>query len=140
MHAERFSEAMEALKNADRLSPEDVETQSMIALVMVRLDDIPGGLAYADQVIAMAPKDWTSLYNGACTYARATESKLPSEDDKKTFANKAIELLRQTAELKFSDSEHMQKDVDLLSLHGYPEWQKMVDLVNANKAPAPIAP
>jgi hypothetical protein len=34
----------------------------------------------------------------------------------------------------------MQKDVDLLSLHGHPEWQKMVDLVNANKAPAPIAP
>lgn len=140
MHAERFSEAMEALKNADRLSPEDVETQSMIALVMVRLDDIPGGLTYADQVIAMAPKDWTSLYNGACTYARATESKLPTEDDKKTFANKAMELLRQTAELKFNDSEHMQKDEDLLSLHGHPEWQKIVDLVNANKAPAPIAP
>ena len=140
MHAERFTEAMEALKTADQLSPEDVETQSMIALVMVRLDDIPGGLAYADKVIAMAPKDWTSLYNGACTYARATESKLPSEDDKKNFANKALEFLRQTAELKFSDSEHMQKDVDLLSLHGHPEWQKMVDLVNANKAPAPIAP
>lgn len=140
MHAERFTEAMEALKTADRLSPEDVETQSMIALVMVRLDDIPGGLAYADQVIAMAPKDWTSLYNGACTYARATESKLPSEDDKKKFADKAIELLRQTSEQKFSDSEHMQKDVDLLSLHGHPEWQKIVDLVNANKAPAPLAP
>ena len=140
MHAERFSKAMEALKAADRLSPEEVETQSMIALVMVRLDDIPGGLAYADQVIAMAPKDWTSLYNGACTYARATESKLPSEDDKKSFADKAIELLRQTAELKFSDSEHMQKDGDLLSLHEHPQWQKTVDLVNANKAPAPIAP
>ena len=140
MHADRFSEAMDALKTADRLSPEEVETQSMIALVMVRLDDIPGGLAYADQVIAMAPKDWTSLYNGACTYARATESKLPSEDDKKSFADKAIELLRQTAELKFSDSEHMQKDGDLLSLHEHPQWQKTVDLVNANKAPAPIAP
>lgn len=140
MHAERFSDAMAALKNADRLSPEDVETQSMIALVMVRLDDIPAGLTYADNVIAMAPKDWTSLYNGACTYARATESKLPSEADKKSYADKAIELLRLTAELKFSDSEHMQKDPDLLSLHEHPEWLRIVELVNANKTPAPIAP
>jgi tetratricopeptide (TPR) repeat protein len=140
MHAERFAEAMAALKTADQLSPEDIETQSMIALVMVRLDDIQGGLAYADKVIAMAPQDWTSLYNGACTYARATESKLPSEADKKTYADKAIELIRQTAALKFNDSEHMQKDPDLLSLHDHEEWSKMVELVNANKPPAPLAP
>lgn len=140
MHAGRFSEAMAALKTADQLSPEDIETQSMIALVMVRLDDIPGGLAYADKVMAMAPKDWTSLYNGACTYARATESAVPSEADKKSFADKAIELLRMTAELKFNDSEHMQKDPDLLNIHSHPDWQKTVDLVNANKAPAPLAP
>ena len=140
MHAGRFSEAMAALKTADQLSPEDIETQSMIALVMVRLDDITGGLAYADKVMAMAPKDWTSLYNGACTYARATESGLPSEADKKSYADKAIELLKMTAELKFNDSEHMQKDPDLLNIHSHPDWQKTVDLVNANKAPAPIAP
>jgi hypothetical protein len=88
----------------------------------------------------MSPKDWTSLYNGACTYARATESKLPSAEEKKAYAEKAIELLRLTAELKFGDSEHMQKDPDLLSLHEHPEWPKMVELVNANKAPAPLAP
>lgn len=140
MHAGRFSQAMDALRTADRLSPEDIETQSMIALVMVRLDDIAGGLAHADKVIAMSPKDWTSLYNGACTYARATESKLPSAEEKKAYAEKAIELLRLTAELKFGDSEHMQKDPDLLSLHEHPEWPKMVELVNANKAPAPLAP
>lgn len=140
MHAERFSEAMEALKTADRLSPEDIETQSMIALVKVRLDDIIGGLAHAEKVIAMAPKDWTSLYNGACTYARATESKLPSVEEKKAYADKAIDLLRLTAELKFSDSEHMQRDSDLLSLHEHSEWPKMVELVNANKPVAPLAP
>ncbi|MFO1001129.1 MAG: hypothetical protein U0936_12360 [Planctomycetaceae bacterium] len=140
MHVGRFSEAMAALKSADQLSPEDIETQSMIALVMVRLDDIAGGLAYADKVMAMAPKDWTSLYNGACTYARATESAATSEADKKAYADKAIELLRMTAELKFNDSEHMQKDPDLLNIHSHPDWQKTVDLVSANKAPAPIAP
>ncbi len=140
MHVERFKEAMAALKTADQLSPEDIETQSMIALVMVRLDDIQGGLAYADKVIAMSPQDWTSLYNGACTYARATESQLPSEADKKNYADKAIELIRQTAALKFNDSEHMQKDPDLLSLHDHAEWPKMVELVNANNPPAPLAP
>ena len=140
MHAEQFAESMVDLKMADQLSPEDIEVQSMIGLVMVRLDDITNGLAFAEQTIALAPQDWTSLYNGACTFARATESKLPTPEDRQKFAARAIELLRQTAALKFDDSDHMLKDADLFSLHQHAEWQTIVGLVNANKAPAPDAP
>lgn len=140
MHDEQFSESMMDLKMADQLSPEDIEVQSMIGLVMVRLDDITNGLQFAEQTIAMSPQDWTSLYNGACTFARATESKLPTPEDRQKFADRAIELLRQTATLKFNDSEHMLKDADLFSLHQHAEWQNIVGLVNANKEPAPDAP
>ena len=143
MHAERFVESMINLRSADRLSPEDIEVQSMIALVMIRLNDIENGLIFTEKVVAMAPKDWTSLYNGACTFARATESLSPTEDAKKTYAARAIELLRQTAALKFNDSNHMQNDPDLTSLHNHAEWQDVVNLVkanNANKATLPEAP
>ena len=140
MHAEQFAESMVDLKMADQLSPEDIEVQSMIGLVMVRLDDISNGLQFAEETIAMAPQDWTSLYNGACTFARATESKVPTPEDRQKFADRAIELLRQTAVLKFNDSEHMLKDADLFSLHQHAEWQNIVGLVNANKDPAPEAP
>ncbi len=137
MHAARFRESMADLKIADRLSPEDVEIQSMIALVMIRLDDIEKGLEYAEDVIEMAPKDWTSLYNGACTFARAMESSVPSSQSKLQYGDRAIQLLRQTAALKFSDSEHMLKDPDLVILHDHAEWQAVVDLVNANKETLP---
>ncbi len=140
MHSERFEESIVDLKAADRLSPEDIEVQSMIGLVMVRLNDIEKGLNVAEQTILMAPKDQTSLYNGACTFARATESSVPDPDKKKAYSERAIELLRQTAAVDFFDSEHMLKDADLNSLHEHPEWKTIVDLVNANKAPAPDAP
>ncbi len=133
LHENHFSESMEDLRTADRLSPEDVEVQSMIALVMVRLDDIEGGLKSADDVITMAPKDWTALYNGACTFARATESPTPTAEMKQRYADRGILLLRQTAELKFDDPDHMVKDEDLLSLHDHSEWSQIVDLVRANK-------
>ena len=52
---------------------------------------------------------------------------------KQIYADRAVQLLRQTAELKFKDSEHMLQDEDLTALHNHPEWQKTVELVNANK-------
>lgn len=140
MHAGRFDDSMKDLREADWLSPEDVDVQSMIALVMVRQDRIEDGLKYANEVIAMAPQDWTSLYNGACTFARATESSLPTAEAKTSYADRAIELLKLTAALKFADSEHMLTDADLKSLHQHAEWQSVVSLVNANKAPAPEPP
>jgi hypothetical protein len=140
MHRNEFSKSMEDLRVADRLSPEDIETQSMIALVMVRLDVIEPGLEFAEKVVALAPDDWVSLYNGACTFARATESSIPSAEAKQVYADRAIALLKKSAELKFDDSDHLQKDADLFSLHQHKDWKTVVDLVNANKEPAPVAP
>jgi hypothetical protein len=56
---------------------------------------------------------------------------------KQIYADRAIQLLRQTAELKFDDSEHMLQDEDLSALHDHREWQRVVDLVTANKEVPP---
>jgi tetratricopeptide (TPR) repeat protein len=134
MHAKRFTESMEDLQTADRLSPEDIEVLSMIALVKVRLNETEAGLKMADEVIAMAPKDWTSVYNGACSYSRATENDVPA-DKKSAHADKAIELLASCAkDLKFKDVKHMLKDEDLVALYTHPKWSETVELARANEA------
>jgi tetratricopeptide (TPR) repeat protein len=141
MHRSRFRRSMEDLRQADRLSPEDIEVQSMMALVMVRLDEIEPGLELADKVIALAPGDWVSVYNGACTFARATESAVPTPEAKQAYADRAIALLKTSAELKFDETEHLLKDADLTSLHTHPDWKRVVELVEANREPSsPVTP
>ena len=124
---------MKDLQTADQLSPEDIEVLSMIALVKVRLNETEAGLKMADEVIAMAPKDWTSVYNGACSYSRATENDVPA-DKKSAYADKAIELLATCAkDLKFGDVKHMQKDEDLVALYKHPKWAETVELARVNE-------
>ncbi|MFN9719343.1 MAG: hypothetical protein ACK58L_11645 [Planctomycetota bacterium] len=139
MHAQRFQESMADLQTADRLSPENVEVLSMIALVRIRLGETEAGLKLADEVIAMASKDWTGLYNGACSYSRAVENDI-SEDRKKSCADMAIQLLERAASLKFDDHEHMLKDADLTAIHDHAKWLATVELVKAQKTRLEEAP
>ena len=133
MHAARFEEAMTDLETADRLSPEDIEVLSLIAIVQVRMGQLETGVGDAEEVIALSPKNWISLYNGACTFARAAESPASTSDQKLKFADRAVQLLLETADLKFSDVEHMQKDADLTALYGHVMWPEVVNRVTANK-------
>ena len=133
MHAARFEEAMADLETADRLSPEDIKVLSLIPIVQVRMGQIEAGVANAEEVIALSPKNWVSLYNGACTFARAAESPASTSDQKLTFADRAVQLLLETADLKFPDVEHLQKDADLAALYGHVMWPEVVNRVTLNK-------
>ncbi len=136
MHAGKFDESMADLEEAERLSPEDSEVLSMIALVRVRLGKTEEGLSAAEDLIAQGGKDWTALYNGACTYSRATENSGVSAEDKVRYADRAIVLLNLTADQKFGDHEHLVVDEDLVSLHSHPQWSSVVERVKANAAAA----
>lgn len=134
MHQGRFQESLKDLEAAENLSPDDIEVQSHMALVRVRLNEIDGGLAFAEQIISRAPRNWVGLYNGACAFARATESELPTEAEKSRYADRAIAILMMTASLKFDDVDHLLKDSDLFSLHSHAGWTTVVDAVRANGA------
>ncbi len=136
MHKGKFEESMADLEEAERLSPEDSEVLSMIALVLVRLGKTEDGLKAAEDLIAQGPKDWTGLYNGACAYSRATENSAVSAEDKTKYADRAMVLLNLTADQKFGDHEHLVVDEDLISLHQHPQWSAVVDRVKANAAAA----
>ena len=127
MHLNRFDETMSDLRICDRLSPENMDIESMIALCQIRLGDTEGGLNYAEKLVVTAPGDLSSLYNGACSYSRAIENPDVTDEQKKRYGERAIELLRLTIATEFDDFEHLQSDEDLVALHTHPQWQAVVD-------------
>ncbi len=127
MHLNRFEETMSDLKIGDRLSPENMDIESMMALCQIRLGDTEAGLKYAEKLVVTAPRDLSSLYNGACSYSRALENSNVSEEQKKRYGDRAIELLRLTIATAFDDFEHLQKDEDLVAIHSHPEWSAVVE-------------
>jgi tetratricopeptide (TPR) repeat protein len=135
MHAGRFDDALRDLEVASELSPEELEVLSLTALVRIRQGELDDGLRAAEAAIELAPRNWVALYNGACVCARAAELPDLSPDRRLSLADRAIQLLRETAEQGFSDVEHLQKDRDLLPLHGHVMWLEVVQRVTANKGP-----
>ena len=127
MHLNRFEETMSDLKIGDRLSPENMDIESMIALCQIRLGETEAGLKYAEKLVVTAPRDLSSLYNGACSYSRALENCNVSDEQKKRYGDRAIELLRLTIATEFDDFEHLQKDEDLVAIHTHPEWSAVVE-------------
>jgi tetratricopeptide (TPR) repeat protein len=127
MHLNRFEETMHDLRIASRLSPENMDVESMIALCRIRLGDTEGGLKYAEELVVTAPQDLSSLYNGACSYSRALENQNVSDEQKRRYGDRAIELLRLTIATNFDDFEHLQNDEDLVALHAHPEWSAVVE-------------
>ncbi len=127
MHLNRFEETMSDLRTASRLSPENMDVESMIALCQIRLGDTEAGLKYAEELVVTAPRDLSSLYNGACSYSRALENPDVSEDQKRRYGDRAIALIRQTIATKFDDFEHLQNDEDLVAMHSHPDWSLVVD-------------
>ena len=127
MHLNRFEETMSDLRICARLSPENMDVESMIALCQIRLGDTEAGLKYAEKLVVTAPRDLSSLYNGACSYSRALENPNVSDAQKKRYGDRAIELLRLTIATEFDDFEHLQEDEDLVAIHTHPEWTAVVD-------------
>jgi len=127
MHLNRFDESMRDLRICDRLSPENMDIESMIALCQIRLGDTEAGLKYAETLVLTAPRDLSSLYNGACSYSRALENPDVSDEQKKRYGDRAIELLRLTIATEFDDFEHLQNDEDLVAIHTHPEWPAVVE-------------
>ena len=133
MHAGDFEASMGDLRHAAELSPEHVEVESMISLVMVRQGQVSDGLQAADRLIASVPFDDYALYNGACSYARAAERAETSADDKARWIARAVELIKATNATGFDDHEHLAEDSDLKILHDHPEWAGLLEAAKGNK-------
>lgn len=132
MHAGRFDDSMTDLRRALELTPEHEEVLSLMALVQVRQGSVDEGLAAAEELIRQIPNDLYSLYNGACTYARAAERADTSADRRSMFITRAIELLKLNNMAGHDDHQHMSTDPDLNILHDHPAWQELLEQARQN--------
>ncbi len=139
MHRARFDESMADLRRALELTPEHEEVQSLIALVLVRQGKVDEGLAAAEELIRQTPNDLYSLYNGACTYARAAERQDTPPDRRTALLNRAIELLRLNNAAGHDEHEHMSTDPDLNILHNHPAWTELIEQARQNAVKPPDA-
>ena len=85
------------------------------------------GLEYAEKLVVTAPRDLSSLYNGACCYSRALANPDVSDEQQQRYGDRAIELLRLTIATEWGDFEHLQKDEDLVAIHTHPDWLAVVE-------------
>lgn len=132
LRSDRLEEAMQDLKRADELSPEELSTLSTIGLVMVRQGKLQEGLKLANETLQLDPKEESNLYNAACVYGRASELKGISSDERKQYADEAMRLLKQSVGAGFSDVPHLKNDPDLNCLHDHDEWQEAIASTDKN--------
>ena len=135
-------QAMERLQIADRMNPEDVHTQSMIALAEIRLGNIARGVELAEQILESVPDLATglrcdTLYNTACTYGRAIEVEKDAAK-LETYRTRGIAHLKDCVhrENGFHDSAHILADPDLNVFHQHPEWADLIETIKKNELKA----
>jgi len=132
-------QAMEHLKIADAMNPEDVHTESMIALADIRLGNVKKGIAFAETLLESIPEESSSLrtdtlYNTACTYGRAIEAE-KDETIRKKYESRGIELLLDCVNRKngFSDRRHALADPDLNVFHEHAQWAAILKKIGENE-------
>ncbi len=135
-------QAMERLKIADGMNPEDIHTQSMIALAEIRIGNINGGIELAENILDSVPDLPTSLrcdtlYNTACTYGRAIEVE-QAPQRLQEYRSRGMALLKDCIVRKngFHDSAHIWADPDLNVFHDEDEWPELIEAIKENEVRA----
>jgi HEAT repeat protein len=132
LQTKKLAEAHKDFAKAVQLDPYSAEGVSGLGICQVMEGNIQTGTKTIEDSRSKLNDDFVFTYNAACVYGRALEQtvKLPPspERDKQAdgFRNKAISDLQLSVKLGFPDLEWMKKDSDLDSLHGLPEFKRII--------------
>ena len=80
-----------------------------------------------------SPKDHGVLFNLAGTFA-ILSGKIA--DKKQEYADRAMELLQMAVLAGYKNAAYMAKDIDLVSLHGREDFQKLLRELETKKEKA----
>jgi tetratricopeptide (TPR) repeat protein len=132
LQIKKLAEAHKDYAKAVQLDPYSAEGVSGLGICQVMEGNIQTGTKTIEDSRSKLGDDFVFTYNAACVYGRALEqtTKQPTtpERDKKAdeFRKKALADLQLSVKLGFPDLDWMKKDSDLDSLHGLPEFKRIV--------------
>jgi len=132
LQTKKLDQAHKDFSKAVKLDPYSAEGVSGLGICEVMEGNIASGTKTIEDSRSKLNDDFVFTYNAACVYGRALEQtvKQPAspERDKKAdeFRKKAIGDLQLSVKLGFPDLDWMKKDSDLDSLHGLPEFKRIV--------------
>ncbi len=132
LQTKKLAKAHKDFAKAVELDPYSAEGVSGLGICLVMEGKIESGTKTIEDSRSKLNDDFVFTYNAACVYGRALEqtNKLPTtpERDKKAdeFRKKALADLQLSVKLGFPDLDWMKKDSDLDSLHGLPDFKRIV--------------
>lgn len=132
LQTKKLAEAHRDYAKSVQLDPYSAEGVSGLGICQVMEGDLASGIKTIEESRSKLNDDMVFVYNAACVYGRALEhtARLPAsaEREKKAdeFRKKALADLQLSLKLGFPDLDWMKKDSDLESLHGLPEFKRLV--------------
>ena len=148
----KLAEARKDFVKAVELDPLNSQAMTGMAIVLLREGKLDAGLKYAEDSQKKATSsNLTSVrrmyaYNLACVYSRAIEMinkdpKLPDRDNRlATCRKKALEQLEKAVKYGWRDKAWLNKDPDLKSVRGMPEFKKIFGTAPKPRPKATLKP
>lgn len=128
----KIGEARKDFAKAIALESFSSEAVTGLGICLVQEGRVNEGIKIVEKSRTRMNEDFIYTYNAACVYGRALEHLLkepqsPQRDRQADgFRAKSIADLRRSVKLGFPDLDWMKRDSDLDSLHGTPEFKKIV--------------
>ncbi|MCR9202774.1 MAG: hypothetical protein NXI04_29365 [Planctomycetaceae bacterium] len=127
------------LDEALRLSPENADVESLLALTQIRLGNVEQGIQQMLDILKTIPNLNTSVrrdaeYNLACVYGRAIEQ---TEDSRKRerLTRLGLDAMRSSVYRPggFDSVEHVNNDPDLTVFKDHSDWPAIMEVIRANE-------
>lgn len=127
------------LQEAIRLSPENADIESLLALTEVRLGNVEKGIQQMLDILKEVPNLETTIrrdaeYNLACVYGRAAE--LADTPERKTqYIDLGLAAIKASIyrERGFNDPEHVRNDPDLNIFRDHAQWNDILNAITDNE-------
>jgi HEAT repeat protein len=132
LQKKQVGDARKDFTKAIELESFSSEAVTGLGICLVQEGRVVEGIKVIENSRTRMNEDFIFTYNAACVYGRSLEHllKQPKSPERDRQADgyraKAIADLRRSVKLGFPDLDWMKKDSDLDSLHGLPEFKKIV--------------
>jgi serine/threonine protein kinase/Flp pilus assembly protein TadD len=129
---QKYDEADKDWVRAIELSPKEEQMERRVARAISQLKAGRGAEALGEVAELTKSSNWNAndWYNFACVYAVAS-SKIPEK--KKTYADRAMELLKKAIQAGYKDAANMKQDTDLDALRDRDDFKKLLAELTAGK-------